>query len=116
MSCNLLVLANIDTLRSVANEVPLHLLEEVLKKFQKVVTERRQQVLHCKRGKKIYDGRRKTLKAMMEEDGINPSALLGSLAKSNRSTNKGSLKRAKKFKDNPQTLKKNMLQCCVKNK
>ncbi|WP_050555009.1 hypothetical protein [Cronobacter condimenti] len=81
MSGALLVLANIRMLRSIANEVPLHLLEEFQKKFRDVVAERRQQTLAGKAKKKIDDARRKTLKAMMEEDGVDPSALLGPIVK-----------------------------------
>ena len=76
MSLMLKNLNNIRTLRSMAREFPIEVLEDMLEKFRVVTKERRDEEEKLQRQRAEQQEKINTLLALMQADGINPEELL----------------------------------------
>ena len=72
MSLMLKNLNNIRTLRSMAREFPIEVLEDMLEKFRVVTKERRDEEEKLQRQRAEQQEKINTLLALMQADGINP--------------------------------------------
>ena len=77
MSVMLQSLNNIRTLRAMAREFSIDVLEEMLEKFRVVTKERREEEEQLQRQRAEQQQKFNTLLEMMKADGINPEELLG---------------------------------------
>ncbi|WP_297115469.1 DNA-binding protein StpA [uncultured Enterobacter sp.] len=78
MSLTLQNLNNIRTLRALARELSLDVLEDVLEKFNTVVEEKRNEQSELEKQRAEQQEKINALLELMKADGISPSDLLGS--------------------------------------
>ena len=84
MSLMLKNLNNIRTLRSMAREFPIEVLEDMLEKFRVVTKERRDEEEKLQRQRAEQQEKINTLLALMQADGINPEELLSMVPTTSR--------------------------------
>lgn len=80
MSGSLKALNNIRTLRAQARDIQLSDLEEMLEKFSVVVSERREESQVNEAAVREKEEKLARYRDLLQQDGINPNELLGSLA------------------------------------
>ncbi|WP_431647163.1 DNA-binding protein StpA [Enterobacter hormaechei] len=96
MALTLQNLNNIRTLRALARELSMDVLEEVLEKFRMVTEEKRSEQAELERQRAEQQDKINALLELMKADGISPSDLLGSdLAQSGQPTKKRKARAAK---------------------
>ncbi|HHK9527002.1 TPA: DNA-binding protein StpA [Enterobacter hormaechei] len=78
MALTLQNLNNIRTLRALARELSMDVLEEVLEKFRMVTEEKRSEQAELERQRAEQQDKINALLELMKADGISPSDLLGS--------------------------------------
>lgn len=78
MALTLQNLNNIRTLRALARELSMDVLEEVLEKFRIVTEEKRSEQAELERQRAEQQDKINALLELMKADGISPSDLLGS--------------------------------------
>jgi len=78
MALTLQNLNNIRTLRTLARELSMDVLEEVLEKFRIVTEEKRSEQAELERQRAEQQDKINALLELMKADGISPSDLLGS--------------------------------------
>lgn len=78
MSLTLQNLNNIRTLRAMARELSLDVLEEMLEKVRVVAEEKRSELAELEQQRAEQQGKINALLELMKADGISPSDLLGS--------------------------------------
>ena len=89
MALTLQNLNNIRTLRALARELSMDVLEEVLEKFRIVTEEKRSEQAELERQRAEQQDKINALLELMKADGISPSDLLGSdLAQAGQPTKK----------------------------
>ncbi|HGA2725772.1 TPA: DNA-binding protein StpA [Enterobacter hormaechei] len=96
MALTLQNLNNIRTLRALARELSMDVLEEVLEKFRIVTEEKRSEQAELERQRAEQQDKINALLELMKADGISPSDLLGSdLAQAGQQTKKRKARAAK---------------------
>ncbi|MEG5988973.1 DNA-binding protein StpA [Enterobacter hormaechei] len=96
MALTLQNLNNIRTLRALARELSMDVLEEVLEKFRIVTEEKRSEQAELERQRAEQQDKINALLELMKADGISPSDLLGSdLAQAGQPTKKRKARVAK---------------------
>ncbi|EOZ1398699.1 DNA-binding protein StpA [Enterobacter hormaechei] len=96
MALTLQNLNNIRTLRALARELSMDVLEEVLEKFRIVTDEKRSEQAELERQRAEQQDKINALLELMKADGISPSDLLGSdLAQVGQPTKKRKARAAK---------------------
>ncbi|EGQ5287442.1 DNA-binding protein StpA [Enterobacter hormaechei] len=96
MALTLQNLNNIRTLRALARELSMDVLEEVLEKFRMVTEEKRSEQAELERQRAEQQDKINALLELMKADGISPSDLLGSeLAQAGQPTKKRKARAAK---------------------
>ncbi|HHA1206928.1 MULTISPECIES: DNA-binding protein StpA [Enterobacter cloacae complex] len=96
MALTLQNLNNIRTLRALARELSMDVLEEVLEKFRIVTEEKRSEQAELERQRAEQQDKINALLELMKADGISPSDLLGSdLAQVGQPTKKRKARAAK---------------------
>ncbi|WP_096205520.1 DNA-binding protein StpA [Enterobacter hormaechei] len=96
MALTLQNLNNIRTLRALARELSMDVLEEVLEKFRIVTEEKRSEQAELERQRAEQQDKINALLELMKADGISPSDLLGSdLAQAGQPTKKRKTRAAK---------------------
>lgn len=88
MSSMLKNLNNIRSLRAMAREFSVDVLEDMLEKFRVVTKERRDEEEHLQRQRAEQQEKINTLLALMQADGINPEELLSMTPATARSVKK----------------------------